>query len=353
MGFGGQVSLSLANTFSTSAQYFQAYASSLKFNDGTTGGASLAVTAPYISINGGGITTTGFPYPGNLSAPQDGALTLTATKALDLSSFIQLSGIAQANFISEGDIRLLPAAYAPAVGNSLIGYLLTSGNLTFEAADIYPVTDTAFFIESLPYTSNASTKITFGYPDGVAPSTTVPLSVGGALVADASTIVQNGEIQAPFGSIILGVNYTTTTLSGIFGSGVNAPSAYFLPPVNPTSVTLGAGSVTSVSGNGAIIPFGSTVDQTTWIYNPFSNNPSWGGAAQATAFTYPLTAAPQGVVTLDGDSVTIGSGATIDLDGGGTLYAQEWVQGTGGSRNLLTKCQTSYLNSAAGEKVPT
>ena len=54
---------------------------------------------------------------------------------IDLAGFISLRFIGQANFISQGDIRLLPAPYAPQRGTQLVGALLTSGNLTFEAAD--------------------------------------------------------------------------------------------------------------------------------------------------------------------------------------------------------------------------
>src|SRR5262249_12406931 len=75
--------------------------------------------------------------------------------------------------------------------------------------------------------------------------------------------------------------------------------------------------------------------------------------SNGSVFATPLTAAPQGVVTLNGSAVAVNDGAVINLDGGGDLQAQEWIPGTGGSRNLLLQSQTSYQNSINGQQVPT
>jgi filamentous hemagglutinin family protein len=335
LNFAGQVSLTLGNSFIANTGAIVA------FNAGnftgefpnpfnlTTDGASLSVTAPYISI-AGPTDTSGTRILGQQA--NDATMTLSAAQ-LDLSSAIAVENIGQATFISTGDIRLLPTPFTTG-GPQLTGSLSTQGNLTFEAADIYPATDTAFTIGAVPaFGSNSSTTVTFEYPAGVAPSTTTPLSAGGTLLVEASTIVQNGEIRAPFGSIVLGTTKTSTTIA-------------------TQSVTLGNGSITSVSATGATIPFGSTVDQTTWIYNVLLNNPTWAATANPPA-PNPLTAAPQGVVTLTGNSVNFNAGAVVDLNGGGNLYAQEWVPGTGGSRNVLLQYQTSYQNSNTGQQVPT
>ena len=69
--------------------------------------------------------------------------------------FITLGNICQAIFISNGDIRLLPADFARA-SPQFLGYLLTAGNLAFQAADIYPATDTAFVIEAVPRLSTSA-----------------------------------------------------------------------------------------------------------------------------------------------------------------------------------------------------
>ena len=124
----------------------------------------------------------------------------------------------------------------------------------------------------------ANGTVTFGYPAGGAPSTGTPLSADGALVVSAANIVQDGQLEAPFGDIILGVaGGTGTIITALNGFGLGG----YLAAVNTQSITLGDGSITSVSAHSAVIPFGTAVDQTTWNYNPAANNPTWSGAPGA------------------------------------------------------------------------
>ncbi|MEW6439014.1 MAG: filamentous hemagglutinin family protein [Pseudomonadota bacterium] len=346
VGFTGKVSLNLSgsvvfNTAGVVAAEEGNYAwgfNGLRLKDGTTDGASLTVTAPYIAWNGPSIVG-----PNITAQPKaDGTLTLDASDQIDLSSIVYLQNIGQATFNSAGDIRLLPSQVIATA--QLFGYLYSAGNMSFNAATVYPVTNTAFVIQA---TSSGST-VSFGYPSGVGPSATTPLSADGALVVSASTIVQDGDIQAPFGSILIGTG--SSTIEQLL---TDSPINSIVTAVPTQSVTLGAGSVTSVSANGTVIPFGTTIDQTTWIYNPATANPTWPGAT-ATNLVYanPLTQVPQGVVALDSASVQFDSGATVNVNGGGDLQAQEWIPGTGGSRNVLAQYGTSYQNSTAGQQVP-
>jgi len=344
--FAGAVALHLPGSFSAIAgEYLGLTAGDFDaVNPLPAAQASLTVTAPYISLAGpSGDGLGGLPSVPQLLPPSaDVTLSLNAAQ-IDLSAFIVLGDISQANFTSSGDIRLLPAQYLGA-STQLLGALLTYGNLTFKAADIYPATDTAFAIEAVPQLSTSPpTTVTFAYPDGGGPSAGTPLSAAGTLLVDASTINQNGQLQAPFGSIILGVS-SVGSIGGALG-GFNPLG------VATQNVTLGAGSITSVSGDGAVIPFGSTVDQASWIYNPQLNNPSWNATPQS-QYNNPLTGAPQGVVTMTGASVAWNQGATVNLSGGGDLQAQEWIPGTGGSRDVLSQTNTSYANSVSGTQVP-
>ncbi len=198
-----------------------------------TGGASLTVNAPYIALNG--ISSSSGGGPSITQEPSaDGVLTLNASQ-IDISAYSNLQGIGQANFNSTGDIRLLPAQFI--AGDSLGGYLETAGNLSFNAADIYPATDTAFVIQSV----GADGTVTFGYPAGGAASAGTPLSADGALVVSAANIVQDGQIQAPFGAIILGVaGGTGTIITALNGLGLGG----YIAAVDTQSVTLGDGSIT-------------------------------------------------------------------------------------------------------------
>src|SRR6202012_3945541 len=159
---------------------------------------------------------------------------------------------------------------------------------------------------------------------------------------------------APVGAIILGTSSANNAIQDALG-GANA-NFYLTTAADTQVIMLGSGSITSVSANGMIIPFGNTVDQASWIYNPLSNNPTWVGASAAqqsqSAFSTPLTQAPQGVVTLNGASVAFNSGAVVNISGGGDLRAQEWIPGTGGSRDVLSQFNTSFANSTTGQQVP-
>ncbi|MDT9071420.1 hypothetical protein, partial [Escherichia coli] len=83
-----------------------------------------------------------------------------------------------------------------------------------------------------------------------------------------------------------------------------------------TSLTLGAGSLTSVSADGLSIPYGVSTDQSEYYFSPTNANP--------------LTAPPAAVLTLAGRTVTTAAGATINLKGGGDDYAYEFIPGSGG-----------------------
>ncbi len=355
-GYTGQVSLHLGNSVTINASGITAgaqgnYSTGQPLTNGSTKGpnglpASLTVTAPYIALNGLSAVSGSIPFIDwqNLKSA-DATLTLNAGQ-IDLAAFLFLQNIGQATFNSSGDIRLLPAQFVPSTTPLLIGYLVTDGNLAFNAADIYPATDVGFAIQSLA--SNGT--ISFGYPNGVAPSTQAPLSAGGALVVSAANIIQDGKIDAPFGSIVLGVSGGLTSIGSALGLTGNANPGY--NAINTQSLTLGDGSMTSVSAGGETIPYGTTVDQTSWVYNPGTNNPTWSGAASTLDAT-PLSQTPQGVITLNGASVSFGKGATVNVSGGGDLQAQEWIPGTGGSRDVLSQYQTSYQNSTTGQQVPT
>src|SRR6202034_1215597 len=128
--------------------------------------ASLTVAAPYIALNGLSALNGSIPFiNANALNSADATLTLDASQ-IDLGAFLFLQNIGQATFNSSGDIRLLPAQFVSGTTTRLIGYLLSGGNLAFNAADVYPATDVGFAIQSLA--SNGT--ISFGYPNGVAPS---------------------------------------------------------------------------------------------------------------------------------------------------------------------------------------
>jgi hypothetical protein len=141
--------------------------------------------------------------------------------------------------------------------------------------------------------------------------------------------VQEGALRAPSGTITLGVT-----------DPIAAAAAFNdLPLTQTQTVTLAAGSLTSVSLDGALIPYGSTVDGIDYKYQ----------LPGTTALD--LKAPPAKAIMLDGQHIALNPGATIDLSGGGDLQAQEWVPGTGGSRNVLLQSALDYATGASPTQV--
>jgi filamentous hemagglutinin family protein len=297
----------------------------------STNGAVVMISAPYVEIGGNNSGTSSFKPSDSTLATGDGTLNVSA-EVLDLTGRFALQNVANASFTSSGDIRLytLPAFQAFSGTTPQAGYLVTTGDVTLKASDIYPATDNSFIIDA----ANANAvKDANGNPLQTTVTivgngaSSAPLSAGGSLLIDATDIVQDGTLRAPSGSITLGVSDT----------GSAASTFNNLPLVLTQSVELGNDSTTSVSLDGETIPFGTTVDGLDFQYVNLG----------FTGTTPDLTAPPVKVISLAGGSITLDPDATVDLTGGGELQAQEWVPGTGGTRNLLLQTNTDFQNGSA------
>ncbi len=253
------------------------------------------VVVPYLDGNG---------QPFKLT-PTNGTGRLTVIGDLIDIGNLALRTIGQANFIAEnGDIR----------GN---GFLNVAGDIRLRSAQIYTPTSSEFTIAAADYKDGDTTLKGSVVIEGSG-NRQIPLSAGGTLNIYASNIVQGGALRVPLGSINLGWN----------GEGD--------APINPVtgeayakaeSITLAPGSITSVSaispieGSPLVIPFGINVNGVTWI-DPTGRDITAGNVAQKT-------------VNISGVNVDSQTGSVIDIRGGGDLFAYRWVQGNGGSRDLL------------------
>jgi filamentous hemagglutinin family protein len=306
------------------ANRLQIAASSIAL-DTNTPGSSAVLSAPYVLLTGGGGTTT------SSIGSRASRLTVDAmnidVEGAAFSNFAQVvlggtPGPNNPNVYTTADIRLstpkvsngLPQTLTSAGGNpsTFAGSLVSDGDLTFWAKRIYPMSAVNFTIgagqvtttksggfgQPSTTTTSYSGTVTFNGPAGSAPQT--PLSAGGSLTVLATTIVQDGNLFAPLGSITLG--------------GTNPDGT------GTQQVTLGAGSLTSVSLGNTVVPYGQTADGINWYYN------------DALA---PLSQLPGKAVTLSGNNVTVALGSTINLSGGGDLQAIEFVAGQGGSHDVL------------------
>jgi filamentous hemagglutinin len=292
-------------------------------------GAALHVSSAYVALGNYynaldyfDVPTSGGTQNPNVATvltPTCGALcaaTLSVTAQLiDVRGISAFAGFTSESLSSSGDIRLTtaenPVNTPPPLQTppgdtseaSLRAGLNTSGNLTLQAQQIYPTTNSDFTITS-------ANSVTIAPAAG---SATTPLSAGGILTINAPTIVQNGVLRAPMGEINL------NAVNTVDSAGATVPGA----------VTLGAGSLTSVSADGLIIPYGSTVNGQQWTYSPDS------------LITEVISAPPAKAITLNGANVKVNKGATVDLSGGGDLYAYEFIAGEGGSQDVLSPANAS------------
>ena len=246
-------------------------------------GYNAVLSAPYVQI--------GSSLESSTLAPTSGVGNLTVNTAqLNLSGIFTLQSMASTTFNSSGDVQLQGVGQS---SGAPVGELMTAGNLTINAERIYPDTNTTFTLSSVP-TDGSPTSITLGQA-GTSPG--APLSAAGTLSVSAPNIEIGGSLYAPFGTI----NLTATN-----------------------QLTLDNNSLVSVSGAGLEIPYGETQFQGgQWIYT----NPGSGQQV--------ISGTPPKAVNLTAPQIKMGSGATVDLSGGGDLYAYEFVPGTTGLTDNL------------------
>jgi filamentous hemagglutinin family protein len=250
----------------------------------TTWGQSTAATATAgsgtLNIDGDTIDIEGAVFSGTQSPAVPGAKIAAV-----------VSGFNSVTLDSTGDIRLSTPHVFNGSTNTFIGSLKAPNNLLLQAQRTYPVTKVDFTIQA--------PSVAFLAPAGS--GTTIPLSAGGSVTVLGTTITQDGNLFAPLGKITLGDNTAVT-------------------------VTLGAGSLTSVALTGTV-PYGTTEDGTNWYYYDSTNPLSV--TLGSTDFL------PTKVITLSGQNVSLQSTSTVDVSGGGDLQANEFVSGKGGSVDTL------------------
>ncbi|MDM0148335.1 filamentous haemagglutinin family protein [Variovorax sp. J2P1-31] len=168
--------------------------------------------------------------------------------------------------------------------------LAVDGALVLRAGQVYPSTGMSGVVQ-------AGDAITV---ERLGDARSAPLSAGGTLRLEAPVITQNGVLRAPFGQIEL---------------------------VAGRQLTLGDGSLSSVSGAGLDVPYGYLVNNEHW-HDPRK-------AADGSTAGGSMTAPPEKRITLKAPEVNLAKGAVLDITGGGDLHAAEFVPGPGGSHDVL------------------
>ncbi len=282
----------LAGTTKSAGDGQVRYGVTRRNSSGTTSSdASFVVEADLVEIR----DRVGFGAHGTI-AMQNASLQTVGRRAF-----------AEVDVLSRGDLRLLGGTAARGLSGETTTELATMGNLTITAAQIYPAT-------------GVNAQIVAGFDDRVWPDgkyyagstleikrygdtlAAAPLSVFGTLALGADIVHQGGVVRAPMGNLLLGRD----------SRGTNTAHASVLE--------LLAGSLTSVSGAGVVMPYGGTVDGLAYDY-----------AGKAIT---PLALGTSGI-TLTGNSVIGHAGSVLDLSGGGELSGAGFVSGRGGSVDII------------------
>ncbi|MFA7349558.1 MAG: filamentous hemagglutinin family protein [Methylotenera sp.] len=284
--FTGDVDLTVSRSLSLNAKVVEA-----------TDGSTVRLTAPNVVIaNDIDAKPLRDPVEFTAATPVAGTAKLIVNaNLLNLNGQFALSHFATTTLNSTGDIRMTGVSDPNVAPGDLnqppVGQLVTTGELNFNARQIYPTSLSDFTVT----VNGAGSKVSFNKinPNGGYDKV---LSAGGKLTVNAETIDQNGVLLAPFGTIALNASDT---------------------------LNLNSGSVTSVSAQGALIPFGNTDrDGLDYLYDFGPNSQQF-------------TAPPERVVKLNAPNVNQNDGSTVDISGGGDLFAYEWVPGIGGSSDVL------------------
>lgn len=237
-------------------------------------GGSAQVAAPHITLTNNSSGVAAAPGAGNAT------LEINAD-FIDLVNAVNVAGVARTQLSARQDIR------------GRVGSLLVPGELVLSARQIYPATNSALFFEAVGAGSRIEVQ-----SSGQASAPV--LSAGGHLKLKADEIVQGGVLRAPLGDITLDA---------------------------ANKLTLRAGSLTSVSTDGLLIPYGLTgLGGLDWF--------APGGQLVAED-RKGITALPEKRIKLQSADIALQAGATVDISGGGDVLAYEFIQGIGGTRDIL------------------
>ena len=294
--------------------------------------AKLTLNAPAVQLGNANPdqAATEYAKPGFAAARSalagNASLQVNASN-IDLIGHAALQGFGAATLSAAQDLRLIGIDwYDPntPVGNPLQydgtsrGSFWMSGQLDLRSAQVYPTTLTDFTLAVEATSDTGSGRLGFS-PSGQAPGAV--LSVGGSLSARAPHIVQAGRVVAPLGRLMMG----------------NTDPA--VDTLLTADLSYRPGSVTSVAGNGAlplgVVTNGSVPTASSWTAQlpggtevAVVQNPVAGTAT-------PQRALPSKAIVSDAGSVNLAADATLDLSGGGTVFAYGFTPGRGGSQDVL------------------
>mgnify|MGYP003869011071 CR=1 FL=1 len=250
-----------------------------------SGSDRIRLYAPWVQL-----WNTYWPWTGP-AAEGEAQLTLSGD-SMDILGSISLSGFNKARLVSKNDLTVAERQYVQSGGSLPVwgGILDTKGDLTLQAARVYPTTLSNFTVKS-------AGKVT------ILPSrkTTEPVfSAGGRLTFEAGGIEHRGTLAAPMGEVVL---------HAVGERG---------------RVYLGRGSLTTTAGQ-ASVAYGA-LDEEYWTVTDKSTN-----------LAKPVESPPAKDIEIRGAEVVMQEGAVLDSSGGGEIFGFQFLPSIDGSRNPLGK----------------
>lgn len=242
---------------------------------------------------------------------------------------IDLGGFATVGLTSRGDMRFTD------------GGIVAQRDLTLTAERLYPTTHAAGRIQvGVGPNSQAEEGAVVRFRRYGSGELATPHSVFGKLSILAPRIEQGGALFAPLGTI-------TTGKVAVSRMSSNFPAYLSNYPIS--DVILQSGSITSLSADGLVLPYGGTVDGISYRYSGDEIEFDYVGGNQTEQQDRTSGGLDFGV-----SNFTAEEGAVIDLTGGGTLQGAGFRSGRGGSVDLrYTPLGNSnpYYGSAEGREV--
>ncbi|WP_414158071.1 filamentous hemagglutinin family protein [Pseudomonas sp. BNK-45] len=323
LSFDGDVSLNMG-------QSLRLYSGALNLSEGAAANSRVNLSAPYLLL--AGIlappeakdqylrpVSTGTPSQRATQARFNASAQLIdvrgnvvfGSKGNLIQADSSLVGVERRGFddvqlTSQGDLRFLAGAGADVIAKGISTQLLTHGDMTLRAAQLYPATEVGARVLAGYLNDASGVSINFDPARTLTIGRTgngqsaVPYSAFGRLQLGAATIKQGGVVRAPLGLIEIG-------------------------NLGSSKVELLPGSLTSVSGKGLVLPYGGTVDGQIYKYN--GKTVTFLGQGSLANENSDLSVG----VILGGKSVQVLPDATVDLSGGGELLGAGFVSGRGGS----------------------
>ncbi|WP_341328023.1 filamentous haemagglutinin family protein [Methylotuvimicrobium sp. KM2] len=215
----------------------------------------------------------------------DGQLQVNAD-LIELFGGVFTAGFKQVDLNADSDIRLR-GIRTLFTQRDYLGEFSTYSALNLKADQVYPTTLSEY---RLTVKGDPNGSIAFSSGDQSRPI----LSAYAKLTVTAPNIQHDGAIKVPFGELTFDASQT---------------------------IHFGANSLSSVSAEDQIIPFGVTEAGLEWLY-PIDNQNL-------------IVQTPTKKITVNADRIQHDEGAVIDISGGGDLLAYEFIPGIGGSVDVL------------------